>query len=102
MQREKILKRYPKGVLMSFPRLAAIIVIVGLLQAAVAQATETATCTFDTFTAPTGYSLTVVNGITDDGTVVGQLLDTSTGQYLAFTYSASGVFTKYTAPASLM
>lgn len=69
----------------------------GIMRAAV----PTASCTFNTFTAPSGYSLSAVNGVTDDGTVVGQLLDNNTQQMVGFTYSAKGVFTKYAAPKSL-
>ncbi len=59
-----------------------------------------ASCNFNTFSAPSGYTLSEVNGVSDDGTVVGQLVDNKTLESVAFTYSASGVFTEYTAPKS--
>jgi hypothetical protein len=64
-------------------------------------AAPTASCSFNTFSAPTGYSLSAVNGVTDEGTVVGQLLDNSTQQMIGFSYSAKGVFTRYAAPKSV-
>jgi len=85
---------------MSFRRFALAIVITLLLQSAVMHAATTASCTFDTFAAPSGYSFSLVGGVSDDGTVVGQLLNNSTQQSEAFTRSASGVITKYTAPQS--
>ena len=72
-----------------------------LLHAAVMHAAKNASCTFDTFTAPSGYSFEQVQGISDDGTVVGQLIDNNTQEFVAFTRSASGVITKYAAPKSL-
>jgi len=85
---------------MSLRRSASTIVITLLLHASVIHAAQTASCTFDTFSAPSGYSLSQVNGVSDDGTVVGQLLNTNTQQYEAFTLSASGVMIKYAAPQS--
>lgn len=69
-----------------------------LLPAAVYGAT--ASCSFQTFSAPSGYSLSTVQGVSDDGTVVGQLLQTSTQKMVGFTRSASGTFTEYAAPQS--
>ena len=89
---------------MFLPRQASAIVIVAItlfLPTALMHAAKTASCTFNTFSAPSGYSLSLVNGVTDDGTVVGQMLDNETLEMVAFTYSASGVFTHYTAPNSL-
>ncbi len=85
---------------MSFRRFALAIVITLLLQSAAMHAATTASCTFDTFAAPSGYSFSLVGGVSDDGTVVGQLLNNSTQQSEAFTRSASGVITKYAAPQS--
>src|SRR5208282_1124589 len=86
---------------MSLPRLASVIAITILLQATVMHASEpTASCTFDTFSAPSGYTLAQVNGVSDEGTVVGQLMDNKTQAFVAFTYSSSGVFTEYTVPKS--
>lgn len=79
---------------------ASAIVITLLLHSGVLQAATTASCTFNTFSAPSGYSLSQVNGVSDDGTVVGQLLNHSTQQSVAFKRSASGVITKYAAPQS--
>jgi hypothetical protein len=91
---------------MSLPRNFALVVIAGFaialfLPLQVHAATEKASCTFNTFAAPKGYSLSVVNGVTDDGTVVGQLLNNTSLQTVGFTYSSEGVFTKYAAPKSL-
>jgi hypothetical protein len=90
---------------MSLPRLvSAVIIVIAItlfLPTAVMHAAQTASCTFSTFSAPTGYSLSQVNGVADDGTVVGQLVDNKTMDLVAFTYSASGVFTEYAVPKSL-
>ncbi|MGA7685379.1 MAG: hypothetical protein WCC32_00515 [Terriglobales bacterium] len=61
-----------------------------------------ASCTFDTFEAPSGYTLNTVEGIADDGTVVGQLLDNKTQALVGFMRSSSGEFTIYAAPKSTM
>src|SRR5271165_4076397 len=71
-----------------------------LLHSALMQAAQTASCTFDTFSAPSGYSLSLVNGVSDDGTVVGQLTDNATQQSMAIMRSASGVVTRYAVPKS--
>ncbi len=85
---------------MRLPRLASAVIITVFLPAVLMHAAENASCTFTTFSAPSGYTLSDVNGVSDDGTVVGQLVDNKTLESVAFTYSASGVFTKYTAPKS--
>jgi hypothetical protein len=85
---------------MYLPRLASAIVVTLLLPSAVMHAAEEASCNFDTFSAPSGYSLNQVNGVSDDGTVVGQLVDNQTQATVAFTYSTSGVLTEYAAPKS--
>ena len=91
---------------MRLPHLASavnvviVIVIALFLPTAILHAAQNASCTFNTFSAPSGYTLSDVNGVSDDGTVVGQLVDNKTLESVAFTYSASGVFTEYTAPKS--
>lgn len=87
---------------MSLPRpvYVLLIAIVLFLPTVFLQAAENATCSFSTFSAPSGYTLNLVNGIADDGTVVGQLTDNETLANVGFTYSTAGVFTKYTAPNS--
>jgi uncharacterized membrane protein len=77
-----------------------VIVITLLLHTFLAHAIQNASCTFNTFSAPAGYSFGVVQGVSDDGTVVGQLMDKNTQQFVAFSRSAGGVLTKYTAPKS--
>src|SRR5450755_92684 len=86
--------------LMSLPRSIATVIITLFLYSASTQAAKTASCTFNTFSAPSGYSLSLVNGVSDDGTVMGQLVDNKTREFVAFTYSASGQFAEYTAPQS--
>ncbi len=85
---------------MNFPRSVSAVIVTLLLQSAVMHAEKTASCTFTTFSAPSGYTLNAVNGVSDDGTVVGQLIDNQTQAWVAFAYSASGVFTEYAAPKS--
>lgn len=85
----------------AFITLIAIFAIALFLPAIMHAGEPTASCTFDTFAAPSGYSFSAINGVTDDGTVMGQLLDNNTQQMMGFTYSAKGVFTKYAAPKSL-
>ncbi len=65
-------------------------------------AANKASCTFITFDAPSGYTLNDVEGIADDGTVVGQLIDNKTQNMVGFMRSQSGDFTVYTAPKSSM
>lgn len=85
---------------MSLRRSVSAIIMTLLLHSGVMHAAQTASCTFNTFSAPSGYSLSQVNGVSDDGTVVGQLINKSTQQSVAFHRSASGVITKYAAPQS--
>ncbi len=86
---------------MRLPHLASAVIITVFLPAVLVHAAQkNASCTFTTFSAPSGYTLSEVNGVSDDGTVVGQLVDNKTLESVAFTYSASGVFTEYTAPKS--
>jgi hypothetical protein len=86
---------------MNLPRFLSAVMVTFLLQTAVMHGAPTASCTFATFSAPSGYSLSMVDGVSDDGTVVGQLVNNKTQQFVAFTLSASGVFTEYTAPKSI-
>jgi hypothetical protein len=97
MQREN----YPED-FMGLPRFVAAIAVALLMLSSSLQmhAAQTASCTFDTFSAPAGYSFSQVQGISDDGTVVGQLLNNKTQDMVAFTRSASGVITEFTAPKS--
>ena len=72
------------------------------LLAPVLHAANKAACTFDTFDVPSGYTLNDVEGIADDGTVVGQLVDNKTQNLVGFMRSEGGDFTVYTAPKSSM
>jgi len=85
---------------MSFPRAAFALFGSFLLLSAVSYAGNQATCTFTTFSAPAGYSLAQVNGVSDDGTVVGQLEDKNSGSFVAFSRSAAGKFTLFAVPKS--
>ncbi len=62
----------------------------------------TASCTFTTFNAPSGYTIVAVGGIDDNGNVVGELQDKKTGDIVAFNRSAKGTYTTYQVPNSLM
>lgn len=85
---------------MNLPRsISAVLVTLALCSTAMHAAT--ASCTFETFSAPTGYTLTQVAGVSDDGTVVGQLVNNQSQQFVAFMRSTGGTFTEYTAPKSL-
>jgi hypothetical protein len=86
---------------MRLPQVACAIVVSLLTLPAVA-ATPQASCSFTTFDAPSGYTLSQVNGIDDNGMVVGQLQNKSTGAMVAFERTAAGKFTVYTAPNSAM
>ena len=85
---------------MGFRHSVSAIIATFLLQSVAMHAVPTASCTFDTFSAPSGYTLSMVQGVGDDGTVVGQLIDNKTLEYVAFTRSSSGVFSEYAAPKS--
>jgi hypothetical protein len=63
---------------------------------------ETASCTFDTFRVPSNYTLSSVQGIGDDGTVVGQVIENSTQMYAGFMRAPDGAITIYSAPKSSM
>ncbi|HEY1401296.1 MAG TPA: hypothetical protein VF953_06885 [Terriglobales bacterium] len=84
--------RLPRAAFASFASL--------LLFSAVTYAANQASCTFTTFSAPAGYSLAQVNGVSDDGTVVGQLEDKNSGSFVAFSRSAAGKFTLFAPPNS--
>src|SRR3974390_2836800 len=72
-----------------------------LLLSAVSFATvPKATCTFSTFTVPSGYTLGAVNSIDDSGAVVGQLQDNKTSLFVAFLRTPDGKFTIFKAPSS--
>ena len=62
-----------------------------------AHAATQASCTFETFAAPSGYTLSQVQGINDEGTVVGQVVNNTSMKFVAFTRSGSGVITLYQA-----
>jgi len=96
LQRENT---YPKD-LMNLPRSVSAVIVTFLLHTAVLHAAQNASCIFDTFSAPSGYTFSQVQGVSDDGTVVGQLVDNQTQLWLAFTRSPGGVFTEYAAPKS--
>lgn len=87
---------------MNLPRLVPVIVIAitFLLHSSVTHAAQPASCIFDTFSAPSGYTFSQIQGVSDDGTVVGQLVDSAALRYVAFTRSAGGVFTEYAPPKS--
>jgi hypothetical protein len=85
---------------MRLPRAGFALFTFLLLLCAVSYAANQAVCTFHTFSAPSGYSLAQVNGVSDDGTVVGQLENDKSGSFVAFARSASGKFTLYSAPNS--
>jgi len=85
---------------MKFLRLVPAVIGTLLLQSSLMHAAKTASCTFDTFSAPSGYSFSQVQGVSNDGTVVGQLINSKTLQYVAFMRSQSGVFSEYAIPNS--
>jgi len=85
---------------MGLPRLTFAIFTAVLLQSVAMFAATNASCTFDAFTAPSGYTFSQVEGVSDDGSVVGQLVDNKTQKLVAFTRSPSGVFTEYAAPGA--
>jgi probable HAF family extracellular repeat protein len=63
-------------------------------------AATTASCAFTTFSAPAGYAFLEVDGVSDDGAVVGQLQNTSTLAQVAFIRTIDGKTTLYAAPKS--
>jgi hypothetical protein len=85
---------------MGLPRFVSAVIVTLLLPTVAMHAADNASCIFTTFSAPTGYSLNQVDGVSDAGIVVGQLLDNKTQESVAFTRSAAGVISEYTAPNS--
>jgi uncharacterized membrane protein len=86
---------------MTLPRTLAVALLLSLLPSSSFAATQAA-CAFTTFSAPLGYTLSEVDGVSDDGTVVGQLENKSSLALAAFVRTASGKFTVYAAPKSSM
>ena len=86
---------------MRLPRAAFGVLVSFVLSSAISFASNQASSTFTTFSAPEGYALAAVNDVTDDGTVVGQLEDSNSGAFVAFSRSASGKFTIFDAPNSI-
>lgn len=84
------------------PRHTLLAVFLSLLLLSPAFGGTKASCTFDTFDVPSGYTLNTVEGIADDGTVVGQLIDNKTQIPVGFMRSSGGDFTYYSAPKSSM
>jgi hypothetical protein len=87
--------------LMSLPNPVAAVIVALLLHSSQMYAADQASCVFDTFSAPEGYSFSQVNGVSDDGTVVGQLVNDTTQAFVAFTRSPEGQITEYGAPKAL-
>jgi hypothetical protein len=85
---------------MRLPRAAFALFASLLFLSDVSYAANQASCTFKTFSAPAGYSLAQVNGVSDDGTVVGQLEHNNSGSFVAFSRSAAGKFTLFAPPNS--
>jgi hypothetical protein len=83
------------------PRHFVVAVIASLLSFSAALHATKASCAFDTFTVPSKYTLNAVEGIGDDGTIVGQVIDNSTQLLMAFMRSPSGVITVYSVPKSI-
>jgi probable HAF family extracellular repeat protein len=86
---------------MTLSRTLAVALWLSLLLPSSFAATQ-ASCTFTTFSAPSGYTLSAVDGVSDDGTVVGQLENNNTLALVAFTRAPGGTITTYTAPKSSM
>jgi hypothetical protein len=80
--------------------MCAIVVSFFILSSALFAATK-ASCTFDTFTVPSKYTLSALQGVSDDGTVVGQLVDNTSQLSVGFMRSSSGTITVYSMPKSL-
>ncbi len=80
----------------------AVLIAILAISCSAAWPVTQAVCTFTTFAAPAGYTITMVNGVDDVGTVVGQLENSSTYALVAFSRTAAGKFTLYTAPSSNM
>jgi uncharacterized membrane protein len=86
---------------MAFARFCSVALTLGAVLLSIsARAAEQASCSFDTFPAPSGYTLSMVEGVGDDGTVVGQLTENKTQASMAFLRAPNGHFTIYSAPKS--
>ena len=77
-----------------------IAIVAVLVSPFLAHAASQTSCTFETFSAPAGYTLSQVQGVNDEGMVVGQVVNNKSLRFVAFTRSASGVITLYAAPQS--
>lgn len=86
---------------MRFPRAAFGLTGLLLVLSAISVAANQASCTFTTFSAPSGYALAQVNDVNDLGTVVGQLEDQNSGAFVAFSRTSDGKFTIFDAPNSI-
>jgi uncharacterized membrane protein len=86
---------------MGLPRLSSAVVLLLLLFSSIMHG-QNASCAFEVFSAPSGYTFGLVGGVSDDGTVVGQLVNNKTLKSEGFMRSPSGVFTEYAAPNSLV
>ena len=62
------------------------------------QAASNADCVFETFPAPPGYTLSQVQGVDDEGAVVGQVVNNKSLKFVAFRRSSRGDITLYAAP----
>ena len=82
------------------PRRAVFTILVSFLSLSAALHATQASCTFDTFTVPPQYTLSSVQGVADDGTVVGQVIDNKTLLPMGFIRSAGGNVTVFAAPKS--
>jgi hypothetical protein len=82
------------------PRHSVFGIVLSLLALSTALHAKKASCTFDTFSVPSQYSLSTVQGIGDDGTVVGQLIDNKTQLLVGFLRAPNGTVTVYSAPKS--
>jgi hypothetical protein len=83
---------------MSSPKIVLAVIVVFAVCAASRAAT--APCTFVTFNPPSGYTLSTVEGIGDNGTVAGQVVNNKTLAQEGFVRSPKGAFTIYAAPDS--
>src|SRR5258706_10624386 len=86
---------------MRFRRAAFGMIVSWLALSAISFAANQASCTFTTFSAPTGYAFSQVNDVDDLGTVVGQVEDKNSGAFVAFSRTVDGKFTIFDAPNSI-
>lgn len=85
---------------MTFVRALAVAVLLVALSL-LSSATQ-ASCAFTTFHAPAGYTFSEVDGIGDDGTVVGQLQNSTTLALVGFMHAPGGSTKVFVAPKSRM